>query len=570
MAKKKPTPTPNRPAPSAQSPARPRAAAQSVRTAVPKVSNALSGPALWWGLAAAALGFLVYLNTWNHTYVLDDYSIIKSNWVVKGGLKHLSTIFSTEYRYGSWNSPGSLYRPLSVAIFALQWQMAPDQPWLGHVTNILFFAFTGWILWITWRRILADYPAVLALIAVLLFMAHPVHTEVVANIKSLDEILALLFSTAAMYAIWRYLSGDGQKWRYFAPVLYFFGLLSKEGAFMFVFIFPLTLWFFTQRSWGDIARIALLMLAPALLFLLIRYQVLSSQTIGKEVYSVLDNFIVEAKDWLSAFASACMMCGRYLYALVFPHPLVSDLGYPQYQPVTFSDWRAWAGLLPFAFMTIWAFWKTPSKHFLAYAILFFLLNFALYSNVLVKIGTSYGERLLYTPSFGFTLVLGWLLVKIFPNVPKEAPRLNQLPVPLVAIVGLLLLAYSAKGVWRNQAWYNSNSLYEADIINSPNCAKLNYHRSLEIVQKGLIEETGVVTDTAWVKRAIESYDRTIELYPVYHDAYGSRGVAYFRLGDFDKAMRDYRLSLKYRGGNATVLSNMGFIYLNKLNRLDSA
>ena len=36
------------------------------------------------------------------------------------------------------------------------------------------------------------------------------------------------------------------------------------------------------------------------------------------------------------------------------------------------------------------------KHILAFAILFYLVSFSLFSNVLMLIGTSYGERVLYT------------------------------------------------------------------------------------------------------------------------------------------------------------------------------
>ncbi|MEO6760217.1 MAG: hypothetical protein ABIO24_12240, partial [Saprospiraceae bacterium] len=91
------------------------------KTAVKQPAVFSAGPKLpgGWivGLVAAALGFLLYINTFGHTYCLDDFSAIKENWVVKGGLKNLGIIFSTEYRYGAWSSPGSLYRPLPLAMF---------------------------------------------------------------------------------------------------------------------------------------------------------------------------------------------------------------------------------------------------------------------------------------------------------------------------------------------------------------------------------------------------------------------------------------------------------------------
>jgi protein O-mannosyl-transferase len=78
-----------------------------------------------WGLVAAALGFILYFNTFSHDYCLDDFASIKDNIIVKGGIKNIGAIFTSEYRAGAWNAPGSLYRPFSLAMFAWEWQFSP-------------------------------------------------------------------------------------------------------------------------------------------------------------------------------------------------------------------------------------------------------------------------------------------------------------------------------------------------------------------------------------------------------------------------------------------------------------
>lgn len=555
--------------PKSAPPKRPSAPARPLSASLPLAPD-------WVGWLAAALGVLLYVNTFGHIYCLDDYSVIKENWVTKGGLKNIGLMFSTEYRFGAWNSPGSLYRPLSLLIFSLQWQLSPDNPAVGHIMNALVYGLSGWVLWITWRRILAGYPPILPALATLLFMAHPVHTEVVANIKSLDEILALLFSTTALYCIWRYFEQNKNKWLIWAVLSYTLGLFSKESSITYLAVFPLTIWFFTDKKLSENLRISGLFLIPALIFLLIRHQVLSAQPY-QEIYSALDNFIVAVKDDASKrLASAFMMCGYYLKTLVFPHPLISDLGYPQMKPVSFADWRALGGFLAYAGMFIWALLNIGKKHVLAYAILFYLISFSLFSNVLMLIGTSYGERVLYTPSFGFALALAWLLTRLSGARPSaDTPLAAQLANPggkgalVWGIAGAILLAYSVKTVLRNPAWYTSYTLYKADIPHSPNCAKLNYHLGIETIKEGMVEETGQVTDTTWVNKAIDYYSRAIELFPQYHDAYGSRGLAYFRLQKYDQAYSDYQQALKHRPNDDKVLSNMGFIYFLR-NQLDSA
>ncbi len=527
-------------------------------------SNApTSGAPGWLALLCAALGVVLYSNTLFHDFTLDDFGALKENWIVKAGFQHWDKLWTTEYRFGSWASPGSLYRPLTLAMFSLEWQIKSG-PMMGHLFNMLWYGVTGIVLYNTLRRILSDYPWTLAALATLLFIAHPVHTEVVANIKSRDEIISLLCSITALNFIWRYFEREERKWLYFACGIYGLGMFSKESGITFLAIFPLTIWFFGKRSAGEVARISAMFLVPALFYLGVRHQVLSKQNYT-EVYSILDNFIVGSKDTASRFASALMMCWEYLRVLILPHPLVSDRGYPQFAPVTFGDWRAIAGLLTYFGMGIWALMNLGKKHVLAYAILFYLITFSLFSNVLMLIGTSYGERLLYAPSLGYAIALAWVLHRFFGNLDKkqEGTANNS---TLWTVGGILLAIFAIKTMVRNQAWNNSYTLYEADYPNSPNCAKLSYHRSLEINNNGLDKEKETVSNPAMIEDAIKAYSRTIELYPEYHDAYGSRGLAYFRLQKYDDAYKDYQVALRYRPNDAKVLSNMGFIYFLRAQR----
>jgi protein O-mannosyl-transferase len=547
---KKTTPAALRPNPKPNTPVRPPAA---------QVDRSL------WivGALAALMGFVLYLNTLGHQYTLDDFGAITENWVVKGG--HFGKIFTTEYRFGAWASPGSLYRPLSLAMFSLEWQIANDTPALYHFMNIFFYGLTGWSLWITWRRILAGFPPTMTAMAVLFFIAHPIHTEVVANIKSRDEILALLFSTWAMYAIWRHFERGATKWLLAAMAAYMLALMSKESSITFLAIIPLTIWFFGNQSSATIAKVTGMLFIPAILFLLIRKAVLGAQNYG-EVYSILDNFIVGAQNPNERFGSAFMMCWKYLKVLILPHPLVSDMGYPQVRPVTFAHWESILGLVTYFGMGIFALLYFTRKHFLSYAIWFYLIGFSLFSNVLLLIGTSYGERLQYIPSLGFALALAWGITKVFKiDDPKEIWNPNGKGALVWGVAGAVIGLYSLKTVLRNPAWKDSGSLYAADMPTSPNCAKLNYHNSLEITKQGMDEVTEEMKDSVWIRKGIAAYTRTIELYPEYHDAYGSRGLAYFRLKEYDKALSDYEVALKHRPNDAKVLSNMGFIYFMRGN-----
>ncbi len=83
-------------------------------------------------LCCAFLAFIVYANTLGHEYTVDDGTVIENNSITKKGISAIPEIFSTSYRKGFWDRNEGLYRPLSVAMFAIEWELAPKNPAPGH------------------------------------------------------------------------------------------------------------------------------------------------------------------------------------------------------------------------------------------------------------------------------------------------------------------------------------------------------------------------------------------------------------------------------------------------------
>jgi tetratricopeptide (TPR) repeat protein len=267
-------------------------------------------------------------------------------------------------------------------------------------------------------------------------------------------------------------------------------------------------------------------------------------------------------------ASAMLLLGKYLLVLLFPHPLGSDFGYNQIPLTDWSDVRVWAAFLTWTGLLVWALAGWRRRRLLSFGILFFAVNFSLYTNLLVTIGTSYGERLLYAASPGFALLLALTLAAVF-RVPVTEPVPGR---PgrkgFWAATGILLLLYGYKTVDRNQDWKDSFSLYAADVPVAPDAAKLNYHFGLELVQRGL-EETDPSARQAFFDRGQSRFERAVRIYPAYHDAYSQLGLVYYRRKDYGKAMELYELALRHKPNFALVYSNMGIIFFER-GELDKA
>ncbi len=531
---------------------------QKSRTQSPSASIPLNR---WIMLAVAIFGFALYANTLGHDYVLDDFSQIKENFITQRGLKGIPEQFAHHARYGYGRDVGELYRPLTMSVFSLEWEVAPDKPGFAHFINVLLYALSGALLFYVLAKIMAGYNLLIPLLTTLFFVAHPVHVEVVANIKSLDEILMFGLCLLAINFLWDYLKNGSMAKLAASLACYLAALFSKENAVTFLAIFPLVMYFFTKEKWSKIGGLTAAYAALALVFILVRKSVIGSMGNPGGV-SVLDNFLAGTDDVGLRLAGAFLMMGKYLLTLLFPFELVSDLGYNQMPLTGWGDWRVLLSFLAWAGLGVFALLRFNKKDLLSFAILFFIINFSMFANILMMIGTNYGERLLYSPSPGFTLALALLLAKIFNQNTRDKIGDGKALFQNKALWGtaaVILLFYSYKTITRNVDWETSFTLYQADIEKAPNSAKLNFHYGLELTKNGL-DATDPAEKQRWADLGKQHFEKAIAIYPQYHDAYGQLGLVYYRAKNPEKAIENYNLALKYRPDFAVVYSNMGIIY----------
>ena len=172
---------------------------------------------LWLLFGLFLFAFLLYANTLGHGYAFDDSIVIVENSFTKkgfAGIKDLATRDFFDGIYGDQNMAlsGGRYRPLSLVMFAVEYEFFGANPTVGHFLNVFFFALTVVLFFVLTRRWLANFESsavvaatVSATVAALLFAAHPIHTEVVANIKGRDEIMAMLLMLLSLLSLDKYL-----------------------------------------------------------------------------------------------------------------------------------------------------------------------------------------------------------------------------------------------------------------------------------------------------------------------------------------------------------------------------
>jgi Tfp pilus assembly protein PilF len=139
-------------------------------------------------VALAAVG--LYLATLSFDFAYDDIPIIARNPTVHS-LSNWGAILGAPW----WND--ALYRPATLATFALDWALSGGRPGVFHAVNVLLHLLA------TMGVFALAYPVLRstgAATAALLFAVHPVHVEAVANIVGRAELLATVGVLAAALA----------------------------------------------------------------------------------------------------------------------------------------------------------------------------------------------------------------------------------------------------------------------------------------------------------------------------------------------------------------------------------
>ena len=528
-----------------------------------------------------AFAFLLYASTLTHGFVLDDAIVITDNMFTQQGVKGIGGIFSTDTFFGFFKVEGKealvsggRYRPMTLVLFAFLYQFSTS-PFLFHFFTVLLFALTCVVLYRTLILLLrppvsisqhrGDAPPamwaqsgpMIAWLATVLFAAHPIHTEVVANIKGCDEILTLLGCLTALYCTLKAWDTRESKWALGAGVSFFIACLSKENAAAYVVLIPLALWFFRSerqtsvKGSGSGSRSILASCIPIFAafaaFFLLRGTILHWRFGGEPMELMNNPFLkLEGNQWVKfapaeRLATIFYTLGKYVQLLFVPHPLTHDYYPRQIGIMTFANPMVLASVVLYGFMGFWAVRGTQRRDAVAYGILLFLLPLGIVSNLIFPIGTNMGERFAFMPSVGFCFIIALFLNKF----------LGKNKTLILGIFGAVVLLFSIKTFVRNFAWESNERLFMTDASVSINSAKLQNACGGVLFDRATKEKDPEKQQVLCME-AMPHLDQAIKIYPNYKDAYISRGGAHYVLREFPEAIADYRRAVQLAPDDAKL------------------
>ena len=537
-------------------------------------------------------GVLLYANTFSHQYTQDDAIVIYDNMFTTQGFSGIPGILSYDTFYGFFKEEGKdklvsggRYRPLSLVTFAIEKQFFKKEkrnakgetlkdangniiyegiPAVGHIINALFYGLTVlvlyWLLTLIFQERFGKADAALiALGTSLLFAAHPIHTEAVANIKGRDEILTLLGSLGALYFSLRAFKEKKSLWTIVASVLFFLALLSKENAITFLAIVPLTYYFFTKADSNRIALQTLPFLGAAAVFLFIRGGILG-WSLGAPSGELMNNPFVKLVgnqympfDLGEKMATIMFTLGKYIQLLLFPHPLTHDYYPRQVAIMQWGNWQVLLSLLIYLGAFIYAIRGLVKKDPISYGLLFYLITLSIVSNIIFPVGTNMSERFVFMPSIGICLILTILAYRL--SKIKKGQYRNI----AFAALGIVTLLFAAKTFTRNQTWKDNYTLFTTDIQSSPNSAKLRNAVGGELLTQSTKEQNPTTRQNMLVE-ASGHLQEAIRIHPTYKNAYLLLGNCYNYLKQYEQSIQYFQQALTLDPGYEDATTNLGITY----------
>jgi tetratricopeptide (TPR) repeat protein len=491
--------------------------------------NKLAASPLATALIIASIVTVFYAGSLKNDTALDDILVLTSNSYVQDGLKGIPDIFSHDSFYGATQKPASRlswrYRPLSLALLAIIHEFAGDNWPVYHFFSLLLYFLCGWLMYRLLLRWFFREKPLIALTAALAFIILPVHVEVVANIKSMDELLACIFSILFLDQLLTWDKNNLKSSLFIASLFFLAALFSKESSIILAALAPILLFVSSNKSAMDCLRRSLPFILLTAFFLLIR---LSISRMPDGQIDITNNPYFTAT-FSQKLATISVVLLKYLRLLFLPEFLSFDYGYNHIPYVSFSNAMACLSAALHITLLAVSIRMILKRNNSGFFLLAYLTGILLTSNLLFNIGPIMADRFVFVPSF-------FLIAGIFLMIEKICIAIKK-PWETLITAGLIICfivpAYSMTTA-RIADWKDNITLYHADMKKVPESYRVLAFNGMEEIN---LAQT--LSDTAernsQLKYGIQLMWQAYRIYPDYKNMYEQWGIAYYTLGETDSA-----------------------------------
>jgi protein O-mannosyl-transferase len=394
----------------------------------------------------AAVAFIVYCNALNGGFVWDDETQIVKNQTIRSVSNIPAAFTSGFWSFYSDNPhlPINYYRPLQTVSYIMAYALGGVSPQPYHALSIGFHILTSILIFLICLEL--GLPIGAALIGGLLFAVHPVHTEAIAWIAAMPDVLCGAFYASSLWAALRWANTKSRFWIVVSAVLFLGALLAKEMAITLPLIALLILVFYKRLPGKRSSVISMAIpyaIAGAIYFLLR----------GISLGFVMKSHLPVSASPLSWITLAVDCAARYLRYSIVPYPLVAC----HLMPISFAD-RIGSSVLSIlvliAILFVVVRIRRIAPNLAVWPVAFFAMLIPVLFLKAISTTAFFAERYLYVPSIALVILVATLAARL---------KWRYLQPALYAMIAL----FAGLAVARNMDWANTEKLCLATLQHEP-------------------------------------------------------------------------------------------------------
>jgi hypothetical protein len=338
---------------------------------------------------------------------------------------------------------GTLWRPLTVSLYAVQWYVGHGAPWVFHLVSLVAYFAAGVLLFQLMMRLGGEQVTACAVAT--LWLIHPVHVEAVANSVGQAELwVALALTGATIMYLRARLGGTEQRSLPALLALVALGIMSKEQGFVAPLLLAGAEWLLlANRNEPLRARIRLLLPVTALVALLFVVRgILLNSSVGETTAAALRTLTPAGR--VVTFLGVVPEWARLI---VWPVHLQADYGPPGIPIGSPMTPRHWIGLaLLIGYVVLLVRWRKRAP-VAAFGLLWTAIALAPVCNLLAPTGIVMAERVLFVPTIGLAITAA-----AFIRQPQRHAARELLVVSIMVAWGVVMTVRSATRVptWSTQ------------------------------------------------------------------------------------------------------------------------
>ena len=499
--------------------------------------------------------FVLFSPSLLNDFVWDDVEVISKSQVSFDALNIVNVIVPPVDK----NKEARYYRPVVYASMVSDYGVWGVMSFGFHLSNLLLFSVSAVLLYFMFIALLRGLnkenaePA--AFVSALIFAVHPIHVESVSWVAGRTDVLCGLFFFLAVLC---HVVSQKHFWLLILTALSFsLALLSKEVAVTFVavvFAYDLLSGQLIKR--GSIGRY-LIYIVLLILYLYLRGRAfVNIPEVGEAVISGAASGVAGGTEqaqeastnavYIEALKALFNSMLIYINKLILPYNLNAFISrVPKEVYITVAAFFLAAVLAVVSFLSI-----KRKENITAFSVLWVLITLSPSLIVVVYpiASTPMAERYLFIPSAGFSLLLGYVLIRAGK---RERYRKSVWALGVVILLGFTVLTAQRQAVWRNDL-----SLWRDATQKSPYHPLPHTNYGLALLNTGALDE------------AIKQY--SIALLPEMGDSPRGKsvtannlGLVYIEKEDYSRAESWFDRAQEFDPSNGRTYYHLGLIYFIK-------